>query len=83
MAIQSLSHRDVARAFFGPPVTWPERRGRGDQRRTPVTFLAVTLYSSEMDLKLAEGPDALFDLLISNGVTEIVDPNRENLAPAL
>jgi hypothetical protein len=49
-----------------------------------VTFLAVyPVYSSEMDLKLSEGPDAIFDLLFSNGVTEIVEPNRENLAPAL
>jgi hypothetical protein len=51
---------------------------------TPVTFLAVyPVYSSEMELKLAEGADTLFDLLFSNGVTEIVDPSRENLAPAL
>lgn len=71
--------------ILGPPVTWPQQAWSmesGDG--TPVTFLAIyPLYSSEMALKLSEGPDAIFDLLFSNGVTEIVDPRRKNVAPAL
>lgn len=71
--------------ILGPPVTWPEQAWTMETSDgTPVTFLAVyPVYTSEMDLKLSEGPDAIFDLLFSNGVTEIVEPNRENLAPAL
>jgi hypothetical protein len=70
---------------LGPPVTWPKQAWSMEtSNRTPVTFLAVyPVYSSEMELKLYKGADALFDLLFSNGVTEIVDPRRENVAPAL
>jgi hypothetical protein len=70
---------------LGPPVTWPQQAWSMETSNgTLVTFLAVyPVYSSEMDLKLAEGPEALFDLLFSNGVTEIVDPRRENVAPTL
>jgi len=43
-------------------------------------FSVIPLYQEEMDLKLKKGMDALFDLFDKNGINEIVDINRKNVA---
>jgi hypothetical protein len=46
----------------------------------PVRFLGVyPLHAAEMDLKLAKGADALYDLLSGARVTELVDPERPSV----
>jgi hypothetical protein len=70
---------------LAPPATWPtEARMMRTTNGTIVTFLAAyPLYTSEMDLKLSDGFGAIYNLLISGGVTEVIEPNRANLAPGL
>ena len=43
-------------------------------------FAVVPLYQKEMDLKLRKGSDALFDAFEQHGVTELIDPQRQNVA---
>ena len=41
---------------------------------------AVPVYREEMDLKLADGAEALEELFAAAGVTELIDPQRRNVA---
>jgi hypothetical protein len=43
-------------------------------------FSMVPLYQEEMDLKLRKGTDALLEKFDKQGVTDIVDLNRKNVA---
>jgi hypothetical protein len=45
-------------------------------------WAVVPLYDEEMDLKLREGVEALFPGFEKHGVTELLDINRPNTAPA-
>ena len=39
----------------------------------------IPLYQDEMDYKLKSGANALLDLLLQNGVTELLDPKRKSV----
>ena len=41
---------------------------------------AVPVFKEEMDLKIANGAERLEDLVAQHGITELVDPNRINVA---
>jgi hypothetical protein len=59
------------------PAAFRELRSKG---RT-IRFLAVVpLYEEEMTLKLREGTASLLELLRKDGVTDVVDPARRNVA---
>jgi hypothetical protein len=46
-----------------------------------ITFFSVVpLYKEEMQLKVAQGADALFGKLIDAGIKDLVDPGRRNVA---
>lgn len=46
-------------------------------------FSLIPLYSEEMDYKLKQGADALFEKLDKAGVTELLDPQRKNTCKKL
>ena len=64
-----------------PPVTLPESFHQLDiGGGKSVNFLSVIpLHADEMDLKLKQGADALFDGFERDGVTEILNPQRPSV----
>lgn len=50
--------------------------------RREVTFLvAIPLYAEELEIKLRDGTGALVSLLRRHGITDVIDPERPNVAP--
>jgi len=69
-------------AMLGPPQLAPEEFDTleaGDGK--VINFYAVLpLYPEEMDFKLKKSGEALFEKLAENGITELVDVHRKNVA---
>lgn len=68
--------------IIAPPLTAPDgfevlRHGDREIR----VFAVYPLHADEMDLKLAKGVGALYDLLDAADVTETVDVSRPSVAP--
>ena len=67
---------------LAPPMTWPNsalvlQTALGER----ITFLAVyPIYTDEMELKLNEGADVLFERLLKEDVSELLDANRPSVA---
>jgi hypothetical protein len=64
-----------------PPVTLPESFHELviDGEKTIHFLSVIPLHANEMDLKLREGADALFDGFDRYGVTEILRPQRPSI----
>jgi hypothetical protein len=63
------------------PVLAPEAFGQLDLDGKVIHFYSlVPLYREEMELKLAEGTDALLKRFDEQGVSELLDPTRPNVA---
>lgn len=67
--------------LLAPPITFPPEFMTANIRPDKqVRFLAVIpLYTEEMQLKLKDGADALYDLFDERGVSELLDPKRANV----
>jgi hypothetical protein len=64
-------------AILAAPLLPPDAFRVLDRPEGPIAFYGVLpLYAAEMELKLADGADALYDRLGAAGVTELVDPGR-------
>jgi len=48
--------------------------------RTVRFWSVVPVYKEEMELKLEKGADALFERFDEAGITDVVDPDRPNVA---
>jgi hypothetical protein len=69
-------------AIIAAPLLPPEAFRTLDRPQGTIAFYGVIpLYRAEMDFKLSEGADALYDRLAGAGVTELVDPQRESVVP--
>jgi hypothetical protein len=65
-----------------PPVSYPERFSALEVSpgRTIHFWSLMPLYGEEMELKLKEGIDALLERLDAEGIKEVIDPARKNVA---
>jgi Suppressor of fused protein (SUFU) len=69
-------------ALLAPPVIAPDGFERMSFKGHEVHFFAVLpLHVDEMQLKLDNGPDALYDLLDEADVTEILQSDRRSVVP--
>jgi hypothetical protein len=69
-------------ALLAPPLVGPEGFERFTAGDREISVLGVIpLHADEMQLKLDQGTDALYDLLDEAGVTEILDPQRPSVVP--
>ena len=69
-------------AFIGPANTAPKEfwQLQIDEEKT-ITFFGVHLiYLEEMEMKMKKGAEAVWELFEKNGVTELLDINRKNVA---
>lgn len=53
---------------------------RIDEHKTIAFFSLVPVYQEEMNLKLAKGADALLDKFAKQGISDLIDSNRKNVA---
>lgn len=69
-------------AVLLPPVTAPDGFDTVEVSpdRTVRLWSVVPLYEEEMDLKLERGVDELLDLFDAVGVSDLIDPDRPNVA---
>jgi hypothetical protein len=69
-------------AMLGPPLLPPADFRVLERPEGAINFYAVIpLHGAEMEYKLAEGADALFDRLDEAGINEVVDPRRPSVVP--
>jgi len=68
--------------ILAPPVTVPKEflTLKCSPEKNVHFFSVIPLYQEEMDLKLNKGADPLYDLFDKNGINEIVNVNRKNVA---
>lgn len=69
---------ELAGALIAPPLTLEASAHRFQSSQGPVNIYSVVpLYDQEMNLKLAQGTDALLDKLDEHAVSELLDPKRK------
>ncbi len=69
-------------AIVADPLLPPEAVRRLDRPAGPIRFYGVVpLHAAELDFKLAEGADALYDRLSHARVCELVDAGRASVVP--
>lgn len=75
-------HVGFTGTILSPPIMFPSEFMTAELRPDKlVKFLAVIpLYSEEMQLKLRDGAEALYDRFDKYKVSELIDPNRKNVA---
>jgi hypothetical protein len=71
--------------MLGPPATWPEHSHRlTTESEEVISFFAVyPVYSRELDYALDKGPAALFEVFDEDDVSELIEPDRNQVIPRL